>query len=218
MGGVIGETVGYQIRYDSGHVHPTKTKVKFMTDGILLKELDSDFMLTKYSVILIDEAHERSVNTDILISILSRIVQLRCKLSYDERVALANDPDKLPTHFPLRLVIMSATLRIDDFLQNKELFTKPPRLIEVKARQHPVTVHFNKITKQDYQEEAYKKVCKIHTSLPEGGILVFLTGRREITYMVNRLKIEFSNSKLQNRIDKNKDIRKRLKIGEDDSE
>jgi ATP-dependent RNA helicase DHX37/DHR1 len=67
--------VSYQIRYDAT-VSPS-TSIKFMTDGVLLRELATDFLLTKYSIIIIDEAHERSMNTDILIGILSRIIKLR---------------------------------------------------------------------------------------------------------------------------------------------
>lgn len=67
--------VSYQIRYDAT-VSPS-TSIKFMTDGVLLRELATDFLLTKYSVIIIDEAHERSMNTDILIGVLSRVLKLR---------------------------------------------------------------------------------------------------------------------------------------------
>jgi ATP-dependent RNA helicase DHX37/DHR1 len=67
--------VSYQIRYDAT-VSPD-TSIKFMTDGVLLRELVTDFTLSKYSVIIVDEAHERSVNTDILIGVLSRVVKLR---------------------------------------------------------------------------------------------------------------------------------------------
>lgn len=67
--------VSYQIRYDAT-ISPT-TSIKFMTDGVLLRELATDFLLTKYSVIIIDEAHERSMNTDILIGVLSRVIKLR---------------------------------------------------------------------------------------------------------------------------------------------
>jgi ATP-dependent RNA helicase DHX37/DHR1 len=70
--------VSYQIRYDAT-ISPT-TSIKFMTDGVLLRELATDFLLTKYSVIIIDEAHERSLNTDILIGVLSRILKLREEL------------------------------------------------------------------------------------------------------------------------------------------
>ena len=67
--------VSYQIRYDAT-VSPS-TSIKFMTDGVLLRELATDFLLMKYSIIIIDEAHERSMNTDILIGILSRVTKLR---------------------------------------------------------------------------------------------------------------------------------------------
>lgn len=70
--------VSYQIRYDAT-VSP-HTSIKFMTDGILLRELATDFLLTNYSVIIIDEAHERSINTDILIGVLSRVIGLREEL------------------------------------------------------------------------------------------------------------------------------------------
>ncbi|MBI3231463.1 MAG: hypothetical protein HYZ51_00040 [Candidatus Doudnabacteria bacterium] len=70
--------VSYQIRYEGNQT--SKTKIKFMTDGVLLKEVQADFMLSKYSAIIIDEAHERSVFTDILIGLLSRIVPLRNKV------------------------------------------------------------------------------------------------------------------------------------------
>ena len=67
--------VSYQIRYDATTA-PT-TAIKFMTDGVLLRELSSDFTLSRYSVVIVDEAHERSVNTDILIGVLSRVIKLR---------------------------------------------------------------------------------------------------------------------------------------------
>ena len=67
--------VSYQIRYDA--TTSPSTSIKFMTDGVLLRELSTDFLLTKYSVIIVDEAHERSINTDILIGVLSRVSKLR---------------------------------------------------------------------------------------------------------------------------------------------
>ncbi|KAF5905343.1 putative ATP-dependent RNA helicase DHX37, partial [Clarias magur] len=165
--------VSYQIRYE-GNV--TKdTKVKFMTDGVLLKEIQKDFLLQKYSVIIIDEAHERSVYTDILIGLLSRIVALRNKKG-----------------LPMKLLIMSATLRVEDFTENKRLFRSPPPVIKVEARQFPVTVHFNKRTPmEDYVAEAFRKTCKIHRMLPPGGILVFLTGQAEVHSVCRRLRKAF---------------------------
>lgn len=83
----LGQLVGYQIRYDAEFYSAAKTKVKFMTDGILLKEIETDFLLRKYSVLIIDEAHERSLNSDILVSLLTRIASARCEMAYKERLS-----------------------------------------------------------------------------------------------------------------------------------
>ncbi|KAJ6635942.1 putative ATP-dependent RNA helicase kurz [Pseudolycoriella hygida] len=166
------DVVSYLIRFE-GNV-TNKTKIKFMTDGVLLKELENDFTLTKYSVIILDEAHERSVYTDILVGLLSRIVLLREK---------RNDP--------LKLIIMSATLRVEDFTKNKKLFKNVPPVLSVETRQFPVTIHFNKHTFDNYEEEAYKKAVKIHRKLPEGGILIFLTGQHEVNNLVRKLRKAF---------------------------
>ena len=166
-----------------------------MTDGILLKEIEADFLLKKYAVIVVDEAHERSLNSDIIVSLLTRIAHARCELAYKERQTL--DKQKFE-HYPLRIVIMSATLRVEDFKDNLRLFppklTRPPNVVSVQTRQFPVTIHFSKVTKDDYVEVAFAKVKKIHSELPPGGILVFLTGKKEILYVVKRLKIELKKA------------------------
>uniref|UniRef100_A0A8C7GWP7 RNA helicase n=1 Tax=Oncorhynchus kisutch TaxID=8019 RepID=A0A8C7GWP7_ONCKI len=165
--------VSYQIRYE-GNV-TSDTKIKFMTDGVLLKEIQKDFLLQRYSVIIIDEAHERSVYTDILIGLLSRIVPLRNKKG-----------------LPMKLIVMSATLRVEDFTENRKLFPTPPPVIKVEARQFPVSVHFNKRTPlEDYTGEVFQKTCKIHRMLPPGGILVFLTGQAEVHSVCRRLRRAF---------------------------
>lgn len=183
-----------------------------MTDGILLKEIENDFLLKHYSVIVIDEAHERSLNSDILVSLLTRIAHVRCELACNERKE-QNKNDFI--HYPLRLVIMSATLRVEDFRDNKRLFppsiSMPPPVIKVDARQFPVTIHYSKVTKDDYLEEAFKKCCKIHKNLPSGGILVFLTGKKEITYLSKRLNIELNRKS-------EKFIGKKRRQGEDGEE
>lgn len=171
--------VSYQIRYE-GNV-TEETRIKFMTDGVLLKEIQRDFLLLNYKVVIIDEAHERSVYTDILVGLLSRIVALRAK-----------------RRRPLKLLIMSATLRVEDFTQNQRLFAQPPPVIKVESRQFPVTVHFNKRTPcEDYSGECFRKVCKIHRMLPAGGILVFLTGQAEVHALCRRLRRAFPASRSQ---------------------
>lgn len=178
--GSHGEKVSYQIRFDS--TTSSRTAIKFMTDGILLREVSQDVSLRKYSVIVIDEAHERSVNTDILIGMLSRIVEQRAKPDPEDGVIR-----------PLKLVIMSATLRISDFLHNDRLFrSASPPFVQAEGRQYPVTVHFSRRTHRDYVEEAFRKVTKAHRRLPHGGILVFLTGQNEIRALMSRLQSALS--------------------------
>ncbi|KAF9026271.1 putative ATP-dependent RNA helicase DHR1, partial [Haplosporangium bisporale] len=212
--------ISHQIRYDA--TTSPETVMKFMTDGVLLRELNSDFLLRKYSAIIIDEAHERSLNTDILIGALSRIVRLRREESKKDREATK----------PLKLIIMSATLVIEEFTKNERLFgninpqqpkevkdekesdsegdedeeekkeqddeedNKPKDLVPVVSvdvkKIYGVTMHFNKRTPEvDYVTEAYKKVSKIHSRLPEGGILVFLSGQAEITTLVKKLRKKY---------------------------
>ena len=181
MGPEYGKRVAHQVRYDTSVKQDTA--IKFMTDGILLREIQRDFILSKYSVIVIDEAHERSVNTDLLIGMLSRIVPLRADLAKKE-------PNK---HYPLKLVIMSATLShgTDSFLKNDKLWAHvggPPPIVEAEGRQYPVTVHFSRRTRRDYVSEIVEKVAKGHRKLPPGGMLVFLTGQQEIMAVAKKLK------------------------------
>ncbi|KAL3422405.1 ATP-dependent RNA helicase DHR1 [Phlyctema vagabunda] len=172
------QKVAYQIRFE-GTVS-AETAIKFMTDGVLLREVAQDIALRKYSAIIIDEAHERSVNTDILVGMLSRVVKLREEMSEEDHSIK-----------PLKLIIMSATLRVTDFTQNTTLFATPPPVIQAEGRQYPVTTHFARKTHHDYVEEAFRKVSKGHRKLPPGGFLVFMTGQNEITHLSKRLKEAF---------------------------
>ncbi|KAJ3426670.1 hypothetical protein M0812_26238 [Anaeramoeba flamelloides] len=188
----LGTIVGYKIRYENKY--SKKSVLLFLTDGVLLRELQSDFFLHQYSVIIIDEAHERTLNTDILIGLLSRIVKIRRQL-YEKGKKWKNSKGEEKLISPLKLIIMSATLRIKDFTRNPLLFFKKPPVKKVESRKFPVTVHFNLITPiiNSYLNEAFDKICKIHTRLPPGGILVFLTGKQEIHQLCNRLRLKFPN-------------------------
>jgi HrpA-like helicases len=166
LGFTIGKEIGYQVRYDSDNISKENV-IKFMTDGILLKEIASDFLLKDYNVIIIDEAHERTINTDILLGLLSRIIPLRAKMAEDLGL---NE---------LKLVIMSATLRVSDFTDNKNLFNDCPPVINIDSRQYPVTLHFAKTTNTEkYIDLVVEKTKKIHKNLPPGGILIFLPGKK----------------------------------------
>ena len=179
--------VSYQIRYDA--TVNKDTKVKFMTDGVLLKEISGDFLLRKYSCIIIDEAHERSLNTDILIGLLSRIVKLRNSDNEQLKEKIGGETKHL------KLIIMSATLRVEDFTNNSKLFPLPPPCISVEARQYPVTLHYNRRTADNYVVDAFKKIVKIHQKLPPGNILVFMTGQNEIAELYKRLNKLFGKDR-----------------------
>ena len=175
----LGGDVGYQVRHDKRI--GDNPRIKFCTDGILLREIQADLLLRKYSVIIVDEAHERSVNTDILLGLLSRIIPLRA--------ALTKEKNNKGIITPLRLVVMSATLRVEEFVKNKKLCPIPPIVMNVAARQFPVTIHFSRRTEMiDYVSEALRKTLAIHRKLPPGDVLVFLTGQREVEEFCIRLR------------------------------
>jgi ATP-dependent RNA helicase DHX37/DHR1 len=104
---------------------------------------------------------------------------------------------------------MSATLRVSDFAENKTLFTTPPPVITVAARQHPVTIHFSRRTCPDYATEAVKKASKIHTRLPPGGILIFLTGQSEITGVCRKLEAKFGRKAIEEKKRRRGQVRRR---------
>jgi hypothetical protein len=143
-----GNLVAYRTRFESAGSGKA-TRVQFMTDGILLTEIQSDLLLRRYSVIVLDESHERNLNTDVLIGLLSKTLPLRKKAAEED-----------PSIVPLKLILMSATLRVEDFTKNEMLFpTGPPAVVTVPGRTHPVTVHHSKTTELD---DYGKKVITTH--------------------------------------------------------
>ncbi|KAI6183568.1 putative ATP-dependent RNA helicase kurz [Aphelenchoides bicaudatus] len=162
----------YQIRFEGNRTD--KTKILFMTDGVLLKELQADVKLSRFSAIVIDEAHERSMNSDILIGLLSRICLQRAKEG-----------------IPLKLVIMSATLRLTDFMQPRLFPETMPKLISVDSRQFPVAIHFERRTPDDYMKAAFQKACKIHERLPDGAMLIFVSGQKEVHRLIRLLSQKY---------------------------
>lgn len=94
---------------------------------------------------------------------------------------------------------MSATLRVSDFAENTTLFPKPPPIITVPGRSHPVTVHFSRRTASDYVTETIRKASKIHARLPPGGVLIFLTGQNEISGVCKKLEARYGARALQER-------------------
>lgn len=185
----FGGTVSYQVRYDNNL--SASTKMKFATEGILLREIHGDFLLKNYSVVIVDEAHERSVSGDLLIGMLSRIVPLRASLAAEGSVV---EGVRIT---PLKLVIMSATMRVSDFRDNRLLLPREPPMVNVEARRFPVTNHFAKRTElRNYCDEAFVKVTQVHKKLPPGGILVFLCTQREIDSMCDRLRRHYRKTRI----------------------
>jgi len=150
----LGSEVGYQVRFDD---NTTKdTRLKFMTDGILLAETQADPNLNKYQVLIIDEAHERSLNIDFLLGYIKRLTELR------------ND---------LRVIISSATLDAGAFA---EFFNQAP-VIEVEGRTFPVETHYLPAEHCRELPDKVEAACSWVRGIDlQGDILVFLPGEREI--------------------------------------
>lgn len=180
LGVELGTAVGFQIRHHSKL--SCETKIKFATDGILLREVEEDLLLRRYSAVIVDEAHERSIDTDLLLTLLSRSVAIRRDKGHAEG---------LP---PLKVIIMSATLDVDGLFAGEKPLFSSYRMIDVAARQFPVTVHFSRKTADNYTEEAFKKVVRIHNRLPSGGVLVFMTGKKEVEDLCDRLRKSFGKA------------------------
>ncbi|KAF9639229.1 Helicase [Lasiodiplodia theobromae] len=159
----LGEEVGYSIRFEDRT--SSKTIMKYMTDGMLLREAMNDHNLSRYSTIILDEAHERTLATDILMGLLKEVVGRR--------------PD-------LKLVIMSATLDAQKF---QRYFNDAP-LLAVPGRTHPVEIFYTPEPERDYVEAALRTVLQIHATEPEGDILLFLTGEEEIEDACRKINLE----------------------------
>ncbi|KIY51185.1 pre-mRNA splicing factor [Fistulina hepatica ATCC 64428] len=149
----LGTTVGYAIRFED--CTSAETKIKYMTDGVLLRESLNEGDLERYSVIIIDEAHERSLNTDVIMGLLRKVLSRRRDL---------------------KLLVTSATMNADKFSSfygNAPTYTIP-------GRTFPVETFHSKSPCEDYVDSAVKQVLQIHLSLPPGDILVFMTGQEDI--------------------------------------
>jgi ATP-dependent RNA helicase DHX37/DHR1 len=185
----FGDAVAYQVRYENNV--GANCRLKFVTEGILLREVQQDFLLRRYSVVIVDEAHERSISGDILIGLLSRIVPLRQSL-FESNTMMDGKPVQ-----PLAMVVMSATMRVSDFKDNRQLLPREPPLLNVEARRFPVTSHFAKKTElRQYCQEAFNKVTQIHKKLPPGGILIFLCTQREIESLCGQLKRHYRKTRI----------------------
>ena len=169
----VGDQVGYSIRFED--LTSASTKIKFMTDGLLLREALVDPLLSRYSVIMVDEAHERSLSTDILLGVLKKILKKRQDL---------------------RIIVSSATLQAEDFVDyfsrdetDADRPSTQPRAqaIKLDGRLFPVDILYLEDPTEEYIDRAVKTVFDIHSSEPPGDILVFLTGREEIEDAIRKI-------------------------------
>lgn len=161
MGVKLGNEVGYSIRFED--CCSDKTIIKYMTDGMLLREFLGEPDLASYSVMMIDEAHERTLHTDILFGLVKDIARFR--------------PD-------LKLLISSATLDAEKF---SDYFDHAP-IFRVPGRRYPVDILYTKAPEADYIDATIVSVLHTHVTQPPGDILVFLTGQEEIEACEEELK------------------------------
>ncbi|XP_041124804.1 pre-mRNA-splicing factor ATP-dependent RNA helicase PRP16-like isoform X2 [Polyodon spathula] len=153
IGGNLGEEVGYSIRFED--CTSEQTVIKYMTDGILLRESLRESDLDHYSAIIMDEAHERSLNTDVLFGLLQEVVARRSDL---------------------KLIVTSATMDSDKFAA---FFGNVP-IFHIPGRTFPVDILFSKTAQEDYVEASVKQALQVHLSGMPGDILIFMPGQEDI--------------------------------------
>ncbi|GAB2214360.1 hypothetical protein Droror1_Dr00018703 [Drosera rotundifolia] len=163
----LGEEVGYAIRFEDRTSE--KTRIKYLTDGVLLRESLSSPELNSYSVIILDEAHERSLNMDILLGLMKRLVSMRGS--------------------KLKVLVTSATL---DGEKVSRFFSGCP-ILNVPGKLFPVEVFYNDERPKNYLDAASKKAIDIHTHEPEGDVLIFMTGQDDIEKLVSRMEERVQN-------------------------
>lgn len=149
----LGSLVGYAIRFED--CTSKETVIKYMTDGVLLRESLNEQDLDRYSCVIMDEAHERALNTDVLMGLCKKILQRRRDL---------------------KLIVTSATMNSKRF---SEFFGGAPEFF-IPGRTFPVDRMFHRSPVEDYVDQAVQQVLAIHVSMGPGDILVFMTGQEDI--------------------------------------
>jgi len=169
----LGHNIGYAIRFDD--CTSNKTDIKFVTEGVLLSEMMTDPLLSKYNVIMVDEVHERNVNTDICLGLLKKIQAKRQDL---------------------RLIISSATV---DAEMLKKFFSDRDKeednlvyIMSIEGRHYPIEIFYTKSPIADYVKGTIDVILQLHLGEEDGDILAFLTGQEEVEQVVketiNRLR------------------------------
>lgn len=162
----IGEKVGYQVRFED---HTTEgTRINFMTDGILLRKIQEDPLLRDYSAVMVDEAHERSLNIDFTLGLLKRLQRKRVEAGLQ----------------PIKIIVTSATLEKEKFAR---YFGESP-MVEVPGRLYPVDIHYEKEHVYDYTKAAAEKVKTIVEQNKDGDVLIFMPGQEEIDKTIREIE------------------------------
>lgn len=175
----LGTTVGYAVRFRD-LTSPHHTMVKYLTEGLLVREMIQDPLLEKYSVIMVDEVHERNLNTDIILGLMKCIVAKR---------------------IDLKLIISSATPNIDDILKffdfsdhcnlaHDETLSNVAAVLPIQGKTYPLKIYYKKQPVANYLDASVEAAIAIHESnrLASGKILIFLTGQDEVEHVCERLE------------------------------
>eukprot|EP01083_Nonionella_stella_P042388 114521_1 len=162
----LGDKIGYHVRFDKT-ISPN-TQILYLTDGMLLRECMMDALLSKYSIIILDEAHERTLNTDILFGLIKSIQHKRTKMKKNS----------------LKVVIMSATLQSDKFAA----YFNNAAIFNVKGRMFDVDTLYLAKPEINYLDATLTAILQTHLQAPDGDILAFLTGKDEIDSMCDMLR------------------------------
>lgn len=169
LGCKLGDKIGYQVRFDNNTVKDN-TAIKFMTDGILLREFQTDPNLSKYGVIMIDEAHERSLNIDLTLGLLKDLLKKR-----DD----------------LKIVIASATIdarKFSDYFWGAPILEVSGRIFPVEIKYQETDIYFDQEDMRLAIEMIVEKIAEVHSSSGVGDILVFMPGQDEINKVIKGIE------------------------------
>ncbi|MFZ3069028.1 MAG: ATP-dependent RNA helicase [Microgenomates group bacterium] len=173
----VGDKVGYHIRFED--ITSKDTDITFMTDGVLLRKIQFDPLLSEYSIVMIDEAHERSLNIDLCLGLLKDVNQRRFEAGLDS----------------VRVVVTSATIERNRFAEYIGYKDKD-NLVEIPGKMFPVEVYYEDEIpfNYDFTQGAAEKVKAIVDSNLKGDILIFMPGKREITDTIQKIEAKIGNN------------------------